>query len=830
MEAPKKNIFLSNTIEPLPYVSRRTRGAEKRIPERDVNAHAAYLTRRFQEAYSQSLTQKQVAAIRYKEGTYLEFSSLKSHDLAVKSLENLNVGIRLLNVRIDEENDIARATVYVPDGKEAYFIGKVDKYLSTYNEKGKARYDELINSIEDVKLAFLDAFWIGAKTAIPVTTPAWCEIWLRVEKDDFKVVEDAFSKCCIDLKIPCDDRSIKFPERLIKLVFASAEQLSNVISNFSYVAEIRRAPELASFFEELTVKEQRDWANELLSRLDYDISNTAVCILDTGINSGHPLLLSAVDGEDTVQSVESSWGSDDKDGHGTEMAGVSLYKSLEEKLLSTSRYVVKHKIESVKILPSNEENEPQLYGAITQRAIYLAEISRPHTNRAICMAVTSEKYNTPDGSPTSWSGAVDSIVAGVNGENKRLFFVSAGNVHPLEIVDPQHYYNTNILHSVESPGQAWNAITVGAYNNLIRITNGLYANYQPVADAGQLSPYSSTSVSWNPKWPIKPEILCDGGNMVTDGTNVTECEDLSLLTTYFKPLSRLFTTTWGTSSATAQASYIAAQLMAEYPDAWPETIRALMIHSARWTDAMIRQFGQPDTKTKGRRNLLRSCGYGIPNLETALHCMNNSVNLVIEGELQPFEKDSMNEMHIHKIPWPEDLLRDLGEVQAEMRVTLSYFIEPGPGEIGWKDRYRYPSCGLRFDVINKNENKQDFIKRINVKMRGEDPQDKGEGTSGSEYWHLGSDNRDVGSVHSDSRLQNAADLCEARFIAIYPVIGWWRERGYLHRYNDNVRYSLVVSISTPGIEVDLYTPIVTEIQVSTTQTIEIEVPHRSDQS
>jgi hypothetical protein len=54
-----------------------------------------------------------------------------------------------------------------------------------------------------------------------------------------------------------------------------------------------------------------------------------------------------------MQSVESSWGSDDKDGHGTEMAGISLYKNLEEKLSSTSRYVVKHKIESVKILPSN---------------------------------------------------------------------------------------------------------------------------------------------------------------------------------------------------------------------------------------------------------------------------------------------------------------------------------------------------------------------------------------------------------------------------------------------------------------------------------------------
>jgi len=358
----------------------------------------------------------------------------------------------------------------------------------------------------------------------------------------------------------------------------------------------------------------------------------------------------------------------------------------------------------------------------------------------------------------------------------------------------------------------------------VQITDHLLAGHTPVADAGELSPYSSTSVTWGRKWPIKPEILCDGGNIATDGINTTECADLSLLTTNYKPLLRLFTTIQATSSATAQASYMAAQLMAEYPDAWPETIRALIIHSARWTSAMKAQFCHPDIKTKGRRTLLRSCGYGIPNLEAAIQCMNNSVNLIIQGELQPFEKNSMKEMHIHKIPWPETVLKSLGETPAEMRVTLSYFIEPGPGEVGWKDKYRYPSCGLRFDVINNDEQKEDFVKRVNVKMRGEDKKDKGEGTSGSKFWFLGADNRDVGSIHSDFRKQNAVDLCEARYIAVYPVIGWWRERAHLRRYNDKVRYSLIVSISTPEVEIDLYTPIITQIQTVIAPTVEIEIP------
>lgn len=559
----------------------------------------------------------------------------------------------------------------------------------------------------------------------------------------------------------------------------------------------------------------------MLSRIDYDFSNASVCILDTGVSYGHPLL-SGVFEEDTVQSVENHWGKNDHDGHGTEMAGIALYYNLQEKLLSSNRERIVHHLESVKILPPKGENDPKLYGAITQRAVYLAEVSRPKSERTLCMAVTSGKYNTNDGSPTSWSGAVDSITSGANDEEKRLFFVSAGNVYPYELSDSE-YPNANIIHSVESPGQAWNAITVGAYSQDIRIEEKLLNSYRAVANCGELSPYSSTSVMWDKKWPIKPEILCDGGNIATNGNDYTECSDLSLLTTNFKPMSRLFSTICGTSSATAQAAWMAAQIVAEYPGIWPETVRALLIHSARWTDSMISQFCNPDKKTAGRRNLLRSCGYGIPDLDRAIQCMNNSVNLVIEAELQPFVKNGMNEMHIHHIPWPKDVLQELGAVPAIMRVTLSYFIEPGPGEIGWRDKYRYQSCGLRFDVINQNETKTDFIKRINIKMRGEDKKDSGEGTSGSENWYLGADNRDVGSIHSDFRQQNAADLCDANYIAVYTVIGWWRERVNLGCYNKKVRYSLVVSISTPEVDVNLYTPIITQIESHIKSAVEIEV-------
>lgn len=818
MAVNKKNIFLENTAETIHYSSPHS-GSGSIYPVRNIRTHAAFIHKKLQESYKSNLTQKQAAAIRYKEGTYLEFSSASDHELALKSLENIPKGIRLLNVQKDIESKATKATVYIPAGEESYFLKKVEAYSSELTKTEQPKNNNLVSSIEDVKLAILDSFWTSDKTVMPTTEPVWCEIWLRFNYDkkdleSWKISEADFIKACESLQIQVGNNKILFPERIVKIALANLGQLQALIAICPFISEMRRAQDTTSFFEELTSIEQQEWSRELLSRTNHIDQNVTICLLDTGLTDSHPLLTQAIKSEG-IHSVKKEWGIGDHHSHGTEMAGIALYNDLKEALSHRLNIPIQHKLESVKILPPRGENTPELYGAITEQAVALAEISNPNVKRVICMAVTSSCYNTNDGSPTSWSAAIDNITsAAIDEGEKRLFFISAGNVCPHELSDIK-YPDSNLLHGIESPGQAWNALTIGAYSKNITITDSSFKGYNPVADVGELSPYSATSQTWSDKWPIKPELLLDGGNMATNNFDYTEAPDLSLLTTNYQPLRKQFSTIWGTSSATAQAAWMSAQLVAEYPNAWPETIRALMIHSATWTDKMKKQFCLEDKKSKGRKQLLRTCGYGIPDLQKAIQCMNNSVNLVIEGELQPFENDSMKDMHLHKLPWPKKELFLLGELPVTLKVTLSYFVEPGPGEVGWKDRYRYPSCSLRFDVINTNENVEDFKKRINSKVRGDDKKDSGEGTSGSERWYLGSSNRDVGSIHSDYYEANAIDLCEANYIAVYPVVGWWRERGYLGKSNKRIRYSLVVSISTPEIDVDLYTPIITEIKPST---------------
>ena len=264
---------------------------------------------------------------------------------------------------------------------------------------------------------------------------------------------------------------------------------------------------------------------------------------------------------------------------------------------------------------------------------------------------------------------------------------------------------------------------------------------------------------------------------------------------------------------------MAAQLMAAYPDLWPETIRALIVHSAEWTDAMRGQFLRANGRAnKGEiENLIRRCGYGAPDLERARWSAADSLTLIVQDRLTPFQREKgkepkAREMHLHQLPWPLEQLEALAETQVEMRVTLSYFVEPNPSERGIRSRYRYESCGLRFDVRRPAESVAEFRARINAAARDEEEGTRNKGSDPD--WMLGVQKRHRGSLHSDTWRGAAADLASRGVIAVYPALGWWKTRPALERFDRSVRYALLVSIRAPGVEIDLYNAVEEKILVS----------------
>ena len=768
-------------------------------------------------------TSEQVASIKAKEGYYYDISGLKGKELVIKSLENTSSDIRVCNVRAqqaDGEEEII-ATIYVPNEKEHIFLNKIKEYANGQTEgKNKPAHDNLVKSIESIDASVVRSLWTDEISLFPDETMKWCEIWLRLQKDDPDILKADFFRLCTCLNIQFKEEALTFPDRLVCLVFASEKELRELLLNCDYLAEFRRAVEPNRFFVNIAPQEQKEWSDELLSRLQIVPSNVSVCVFDTGVNNEHPLLKPFYDEESVHKAMDHMLSASDMHGHGTEMAGVAAYGDLQECLLSQDVVRVHHTLESVKLLGS-KENDPDLYGDYSKRAVALAEYAHPERNRAVCLAVTAKSTaKEKDGRPSSWSAAIDAIAAGVDDGTKRLMLISAGNVEPSEInEDHLSYPEANKLHRVEDPAQAWNALTVGASTNLSSIEGGDLKGYQPVTPGGMVSPFSATSFLWSSKWPIKPDILCEGGNMaINEDGNVDSCDSLNVLTTFYRPTERLFTTTNATSAAVAKAAWMAGELMSMYPSCWPETIRALLVASAHWPDHMFEVFCS-DRKKKGEvKKLLRICGYGIADLDRAMYCAENAVNMIIEDEIQPFEKRGdyigFSKMHLHELPWPRDLLLSMGEETVAMKVVLSYFIEPNPGERGFNDRYRYASCGLRFDVNKTGESKEQFVHRVNQQMYDTQPDnDLDRATNDTDRWLIGVKGRTTGSLHCDIWQGTAAELSESNYVAVYPTAGWWKTMNSLKKYNSRVRYSLVVTLSTPNVESKLYTAITNVIGI-----------------
>ncbi|MDJ0508881.1 MAG: S8 family peptidase [Crocosphaera sp.] len=845
------HLYLRNNGKKAKYTSTSSGGRKTSPPYRARKEHAEKLQRKIGEAIEKARQQleSRLSEIAVgKPGFYLEFEVKKDDANAFESLGNGRQKIELVSVKPSlEQEDIVKATVFVPESATDFFQKKVEQYCNKNNKpsdklnqkkleivallflidtklnrfiflllllSGRPKNEALITRLENVEIGTVESLFTDSLDLFPQNGQAiWWEVWLRRDQlENFQTIAQR-------LDILMKPQQIKFLERIVVLVMANVEAIEQIIKNSDTIAELRIAKDTPSFFLEMGLIEQQQWVRDLENRLEslrYDIdirdNAVAVCLLDTGVNWRHQLIQKGLDTAD-LYTCDPTWETNDHHGHGTQMAGLVLYSDLFEALTSSEYITLAHCLESVKILPPVGENEPELYGAITEQGVSLPEIQNPKRKRIFCIAVTSPKPSPNFGTPSSWSAAIDQLCFG--DENyKRLMIISAGNIR--DDIYASDYLNINDVATIENPAQAWNALIVGAYTEKVNITHPDFNGWEPVAPCGDLSPRSRTSVSWENQWPIRPDVVFEGGNYASDGENSAEnIDDLSVLTTYHLPQRRLFETMSDTSCATALASYMAAKILAEKPKYWPETIRALIVHSAEWTPAMKKHFKSASSQTK-KSSIIRRYGYGVPDLERALRSANNDLTLIIEDQVKPFVKENKNiktnDMNFHELPWPTEELEKLGETNVELKVTLSYFIEPNPGERGWTKKHNYASHGLRFKVKRPLESNTDFEKRINKEMR-----EKGKKISSSgenDNWFLGENLRNKGSLHSDRWTGNAVDLASRKMIGVFPVGGWWKEKGYLECYDQNVRYSLIITIRVPEIECDIYTPVSNEIEVS----------------
>lgn len=787
----KKHFFLGDKIvEARDFTPQNQGFGQKTMPLRDRAAHAAYVKERYTAAVDQAirlLDKREAEGQPVANGVYVDVEMDKSFVPDQYGKQDGRNGATIMKVTEKEDGSNVDVTVYVKREKKDWLGKMADEYSAKDTRNGEPVNKSKIVPINDVVCTDIRTLYISpaAFEAIPAGGAHTYELWLSHSKDyGADEIKDKLER----MGIVQVAKPLLFEGVDVWLIQATKPQLCTLPLSLGYIEGIRpyRQPSVLVSSD----MESREWSELIHGDIVYsdDAEQVQVGILDTGVNNAHKLLNPALPDErmDVAIGVPEAT---DRDGHGTGMAGLTLLGDLTDIAYRRDAPVeVHHTLSSVKIFEEGHDTPEEFYGAVIEEGISKASDMGATIQ---CMAITDD--DSYDGTSTSSSAALDESIYH-QGLCDRLVLVSAGNVKTMD-VDHENYIESCKAHAVKSPAQAWNALTVGAYTEKVETAD---ADYTPLAAPGGVSPFSCSSFPWS-KRRIKPEIMMEGGNVAYHTLfKETTHPDLELITTDYD-LAKSLQTFDATSAATGLAARLAATIKVENTDLSMLSVRGLMVHSAHWTKEMAR--------IKDLDERMSLCGYGVPDVDAAKYSSENSATYIFENTLIPYKRgssggNSYNEWHLYDLPWPKELLEEMGKEDVKIRITLSYYVKPSPGYAGRTSPYRYPSATLHFDLKNAHETPQEFQARRN-KNEGEK-----QAGSTSVKWTIGQQRRERGTVQSDWLVCTAAELAEMNQIVVFPGAGWWKERK-LDNVDNAVPYSLIVTIETA--ETEIYSAVETAI-------------------
>ncbi|MCD8208846.1 MAG: S8 family peptidase [Bacteroidales bacterium] len=771
--------------------------------DKDRGEQASKVNRMYEEAMWYAIESRKALNIdnQYKaSGNYIE---MKVNEGCI-NIESLNTrgGAKLMNIKSGGDDTIT-ATLFLPNKNAGWLRTKLAKYRNPEKDnkrKQRPANGRLINSIETIDpSSVLNLFTIPSDKdkyeKYPDDYTVRCELWIDNNDEDFNQTE-VFGRLDA-LQIEHSKQCCRFEGVVVVLIKGAKSKLNNLVFSIDNLSELRLFKE-ASVLLSQGLTEQKDWVELIEGGTEFQEAKARVGIIDSGVNNKHPLLNRALPDARCYNATLA--GLSDKRDHGTLLAGLALYGDLTDVIYNKGKTVVNTDLVSVKILPGENEspNDKELYGVIMEDAISQARKDGAHIQ---CSAVTADNGDMA-GEPSSWSSAIDETLFN-GGAADTVLFISAGNI---KNTGGEPYPDFNIHAEIEDPAQSWNAVTVGAYTEKAVIgDSSKYAGRTPIAREGGLSPYSRTSMMLGNKL-VKPEILMEGGNAIEEEGVVSPApDDLMLVSTSaLFAVDKYFDAIYATSAATALAARLAAKIKCEYLQLSALSIRALMVHSAEWTEAMKNMF-----KDEGGINihaLLHTCGYGVPVEEKALASSDCYATFISEQTLTPLvqgdnNKYKMGVMHLFDLPWPKEVLEQMGEEWVRLKITLSYYVQPAPGSKTRQNKYKYPSLGLRFDVSLPTESEDQFIRRVSHIEKDGVEKTKND----SSRWGIGIQKRNQGSVMSDYIVSTAAEIASCNKIAVFPATGWWKDKKYRDdkdkKDNKSIKYSLVVSIETKKTEI-----------------------------
>ncbi len=768
----------------------------------------------------------QLIKSRHPENTIytIKFNGNTETGLFFENLNQPGSGMELLSIK-EKDGKVISANVSVESGKAFNKLQKVaQKYSESVPGSKTLSYVGSIGSITD-EIKISDLFMDDIRLLPEDNNKHWWELWINKKQEN---ALEKFMQVANDCRLVFNQKYIDFPDRYVFICNASIIELNTFVTNYDVVVtEIHLAKKINPPIVGQPQEIQDEIVAELERKTTYpdDTNRVRMTILDEGLIVRHPLLDRLI-----VRNLKavSTFANSPTNAHTTSMGSLVAFGDIAQAKTLQS-ITIPYKIESVQICDSSGTDR-ELWGTITELSVNKTNTDENIVN-AYVMAASAENISEKFGAPTSWSAKIDDIVF----KNSKLFAISVGNVDGLCKAEDYDEHQKNSC--VEDPAQSWNSLSVGAYTNLADQKLCANSGFVPYAQAGDLSPYSRTSIKFEKQWPIKPEVVFEGGNKVIDKDSYVYDGDMFELVTCSSTINNpSFCGLNMTSAATGMAGQFIGNLFAKYPTYWPETIRGLIVNSAEWTETMLSTRLPENWNKEQLTNFIKMCGYGVPNLDQALYSGNNALTLIAEKEFQVYDykRDAngiiprlvkKNELKNDKVcqilmipmPWPTDLFQsdELKDKKIKVKITLSYFVAPNPSSRGYSRKFAYQSHNLRFDLQMPTETETMFMNRINANIAEEDSEHKNASRTKDDRWVYGkkSPMRTAGSIHQDFLITNGSELADMKNIAIYSVGGWWRDSKKIRPEDTRTRFSLIVSIDAGDVDIDIYTPIENNIEV-----------------
>lgn len=834
--AQKAHLSISSFKESFQYVFPKTK-RDPRERRESYPDHAAQLIAQLTQALGEipiAAADTRLAMPGVRRGVLVEIETMAPtpQAKATKIPTTLDFQAQQITVLKSERqaDRTERAIMFVPDDARNFLRQRIQAYgsdnLGNHDRPDVDKF-EVLEAIRQASAATL----VVGDVDLAAVDARWWELWIR----GLPGVADAVAAAAANTALDVHPDRLTFPDTVVLFLHAAPAALLSFVGRLNgSISEIRPAALSVEPLLDLgdTAIGQHELVDGYLARVTPpEPGAPVICVIDAGVAGGHPLVAPALAG---AWAANEDWGSDDNErdgGHGTAMAGLVLHGDLTGPLQDDRVVELGHAVESVKFLPPQgfPATEPTRYGLVTQNAVSVAEIEGGNAVRSFCLATSSPDLASE--APSTWSGALDQIASGsmpgdrqdnlaAKDHPKRLLVVATGNMQGGQRPMVEQH------HSLEDPAQSWNALTIGGYTAKVDLS-AEEPSLSPVAGANEKSPFSCGSQLLPPDLtPIKPEVLFEAGNMMADPTDFCGWHRaVSLISTGRDVVNQPLIPFWATSAATGMAGNFLGRLKAAVPGLWPETYRALMVQAAEWPQPLrkllIGKGRSWKTMTKGaKQQVLREVGFGVPNFARAISSVRNDLTLIAEAEIQPYAltpdgRAVFNEVHFYDLPWPTHALQALENSPVIMKATLSYFVEPNiSGRAGTRpDTYR--SFGLRFALKKRTDTANDFRRRLS--KSDEKPEKAGKE---DDHWLLGPQAMVAGSLHCDLWRGPAVELAGHDEIAVFPVGGWWKSHLGQHRGNEKARYALLLSISAPDLDVDLYA----EVEAAIAAHVPIAVP------